>query len=103
MRGSFYCRPKITKIIGEPYEEGTDNHHLIGTSFLAGLSKDVFKDAVKNEVEKWLKDNGPKIVRKADVVVAKRLPHSVADSFHKAVKNYIDSSPEKTELKPPPK
>ena len=65
---------KLQKSLGIRTKKGLTTIILIGTSFLAGLSKDVFKDAVKNEVEKWLKDNGPKIVRKADVVVAKRLP-----------------------------
>jgi len=42
-------------------------------------------------------------MQKVDFVVAAELPPKVANSFHEAVKNYIDSSNEKTELKPPPR
>jgi hypothetical protein len=75
---------------------------VAGASFLGNLTGDVFKDEIKEGIESWLKDTGPKIVQKVDSVVAKELPAGVANSFHNAVKNYIDNSPEKTELKPPP-
>jgi hypothetical protein len=75
---------------------------LFGGTFLGSLTGEIFKDEVKGEVEGWLKDNGPKIARKADVIAAKELSPSVANGFHKAVKNYIDRSPDKIELKPPP-
>jgi hypothetical protein len=75
---------------------------LAGTTAVGGLAVDIFRDEIKGGIEDWLKDNRPKIVQKVDSVVAKELPAGVADSFHRAVKDYIDRSPDKTKLKPPP-
>jgi hypothetical protein len=94
---------KLKKSLLSRSKKGLITIILAGSTYLGSLTGDVFKDEIKEGVERWLKDHGPKIVQKTDLVVAKELPHSVADSFHKAVKNYIDSSPEKTELKAPPK
>jgi hypothetical protein len=76
---------------------------LAGTSFLGNVTADVFHDEIKGGIEKVLKDHGPEIVRKADSVAAKELPADVANSIHKAVKDYIDNSPSKTEQPPPSK
>jgi len=75
---------------------------VFGGTYLGGLTGEVFKDEIKGGIEDWLKDNRPKIVQKVDSVVAKELPAGVADSFHRAVKDYIDRSPDKSKLKPPP-
>jgi hypothetical protein len=92
---------KLKKSVWSRTEKGLLTIIVAGASFLGNLTGDVFKDEIKEGIESWLKDNGPKIVQKVDSVVAKELPAGVANSFHNAVKNYIDNSPEKTELKPP--
>jgi hypothetical protein len=74
---------------------------VFGGTYLGGLTGEVFKDEIKGGIEDWLKDNRPKIIQKVDSVVAKELPAGVADSFHRAVKDYIDRSPDKSKLKPP--
>jgi hypothetical protein len=76
---------------------------VVGCVYLGSLTGEIFKDEIKEGVKSWLKGHGPKIMQKVDFVVAAELPPKVANSFHEAVKNYIDSSNEKTELKPPPR
>jgi hypothetical protein len=75
---------------------------VFGGTYLGSLTGEVFRDEIKGGIEDWLNDNRPKIVQKVDSVVAKELPAGVADSFHRAVKDYIDRSPDKSKLKPTP-
>jgi hypothetical protein len=76
---------------------------VAGGVFLGTVTADVFKDEIKEGIEKWLEHEGPTIVQKADTVVSRKLPRSIANSFHEAVKHYIDSSPDKTLVVPPAK
>jgi hypothetical protein len=76
---------------------------LFGVTCLGTVALDIFEHEIEKEGENWLNNHGPEILRKADSVVTKELPPSAAKSFHEAVKEYIDKSPEKTELKPPSK
>lgn len=73
-----------------------------GVIFIGTVTGDIFKDVVKDEIEKWLESKGPQIAQTVDTVVAKELPPSVAKSFHEAVEHYIDNSDKKTFLEPPP-
>jgi hypothetical protein len=74
---------------------------LAGSAFLGGLAGDIAKDAVKEKVEDWLKNNGPKIVQTTDDVIAAKLPPLAAKRFHDLVKGYVEKSPNKAPLPPP--
>jgi hypothetical protein len=73
-----------------------------GALFVGSMAGEVFKDEIKSGIEKWLENNEQKIVQEIDGVVAAELPPAVAKKFHEAVKQYIDKSPEKVSLEPPP-
>jgi hypothetical protein len=75
---------------------------VAGSSFLGVLAGDIAKDALKEEIEGWLKDHGPKIVQQIDGIVTADLPPDAAKEFHRMVKDYIEKSPEKTSLRLPP-
>lgn len=59
-----------------------------------GAVEDVLKDAIKPAITKS--------IQKMDTFVAKELPPAQAQRFHKAVKNLIDNSKDKTTVNPPP-
>ena len=75
---------------------------LAGVVFMGGVLGGVAKDAVKNEIEALAREEGPKVTQKVDEWVAKELPPDVAARFHGLVREYIEKSPDKSELPPPP-
>jgi len=75
---------------------------VVGILFVGSAIGGALKDEMKGAIEKWLEQEGPSIVQGLDTVVAKELPPTVAANFHKAVKEYIETSNDKSRLEPPP-
>jgi hypothetical protein len=75
---------------------------LAGVVFLGSTLGGVIKDVVKDEIKILARERGPKVAQKVDTVVAKELPPGVAAKFHRVVREYIERSPDKLELPPPP-
>jgi hypothetical protein len=71
--------------------------------FAGGMVWDAGKDAVKDVLKDAIKVEATKSVRKVDIFIAKELPPAQAQRFHNAVKNFIDSSPDKESDEPPSK
>jgi hypothetical protein len=93
---------KLKKSLWQRAKARTGAIIVAGAVFLGTVAADVLKDEIKTGIEKWLEGHGPKIVQKADAVVSKELPPNVATSFHEAVKTFVDKSPNRESLEPPP-
>jgi hypothetical protein len=75
---------------------------LLGVVLLGGVLGDVFKDALKDEIETLAREHGPKVAQELDQWVARELPSDVAAKIHALVREYVERSPNKLELPPPP-
>lgn len=88
---------KVKKSLLERIKKGISAVTIGGVLLFAGnMAADAAKDAVKDVLKDAIKPAITKSLEKVDTFIAKELPPKEAHHFHQAVKNFIESSSEKS-------